>query len=194
MASGKREFGHMRKHRNHLALLEWMMKDRLHEKLEAANSLAQVYHLFRAYPTVGEFLAYQYTIDVNYSTITNFSEMDFVKAGPGARRGVEKCFASFGNYTYEDIIKMMTYQQEDEFARLGIDFQTLWGRPLQLIDCQNIFCEVDKYTRVAHPELNCKLERKRIKQQFSIQGKPSINYFFPPKWNINPIIENRKCL
>ena len=34
-----------------------------------------------------------------------------------------------------------------------LDFQNLWGRRLQLIDCQNLFCEVDKYSRVypAHP-------------------------------------------
>lgn len=194
MAPGKREFGHARKHRNHLTLIERMMKDGLHEKLEAANSLERVYHLFRTYPTIGEFLAYQYATDINYSTITNFSEMEFVKAGPGARRGVEKCFTDFGGYSYEDIIKMMTYRQEDEFARLGIDFRTLWGRPLQLIDCQNIFCEVDKYTRVAYPEIGRRLERKRIKQRFSVRGQPSIDYFFPPKWNINPLMENTKCL
>ena len=45
----------------------------------------------------------------------------------------------------------MAENQEDEFARRGIEFQTLWGRPLQLIDCQNLFCEVDKYARVYHP-------------------------------------------
>src|SRR5690606_31969517 len=193
MASGKREFGYARKHRNHLALIERMMKDGLHEKLETTNSLEQVYHLFRTYPTIGDFLAYQYAIDANYSTITNFSEMEFVKAGPGARRGMEKCFTDFGEYTYEDIIKMMAYRQADEFTRLEIDFQTLWGRPLQLIDCQNIFCEVDKYTRVAHPEIGGGLGRKRIKQRFSVEAKPSIDYFFPPKWNINPLMEKTKC-
>lgn len=32
---------------------------------------------------------------------------------------------------------------------LGLRFRSLAGRRLKLIDCQNLFCEVDKYARVA---------------------------------------------
>ncbi len=190
MASGKQQYGFELKHRNHLALLERMMKDRLYEQIGAAKSLDEVYHLFSVYPTIGDFLAYQYAIDVNYSTITDFSEMDFVKAGPGAKRGLEKCFDDFGGYTYEELINMVADGQEDELARLGIDFKSLWGRPLQLIDCQNVFCEVDKYTRVSHPELTSRQKRTTIKQRFSPQERGPIDYFFPPKWNIDPLKEH----
>ena len=48
---------------------------------------------------------------------------------------------------------MVTERQEDEFERLGLRFRDLWGRRLQLIDCQNLFCEVSKYARVKHPEI-----------------------------------------
>jgi len=40
-----------------------------------------------------DFLAYQFVTDINYSEITDFSEMDFVVPGPGARDGLKKCFA-----------------------------------------------------------------------------------------------------
>ena len=66
--------------------------------------------------------------------------------------------------------------------------QNLWGRNLQLIDCQNVFCEVDKYARIFHPKIDGLSNRTRIKQKFISQKKKQINYFFPPKWGINSAI------
>jgi hypothetical protein len=77
--------------------------------------------------------------------------------------------------------------QEREFERLGLDFQSLWGRRLQLIDCQNLFCEVDKYARVAHPQIAGRTGRLRIKQRFAPKSDP-ITLFYPPKWNLNGLI------
>ena len=56
-------------------------------------------------------------------------------------------------------------------------------RKLQLIDCQNIFCEVDKYTRVAFPNYKGNY-RSRIKQHFIPNLAQPIDYFYPPKWGI----------
>jgi hypothetical protein len=58
---------------------------------------------------------------------------------------------------------------------------------LQLIDCQNLFCEVDKYARVAHPEFVGHTGRTRIKQKFSPIAEP-IGFWYPPKWGINDAI------
>jgi hypothetical protein len=185
MASGKSTFGYDRKHQNHLKLIELMIRGKVPYKLQKCKSMLDAYDLLQSYPTIGEFLAYQYVTDVNYSTITNFSEMEFVKAGPGAKDGISKCFKDFGDYSFEDIIRMMADNQEREFERLDLEFQNLWGRNLQLIDCQNIFCEVDKYSRVAHPEIKGLSQRTRIKQRFSIEIKNPIQFYFPPKWNIN---------
>ena len=50
----------------------------------------------------------------------------------------------------DELLKDLIEQRaDDEFERLGMKFQSLWGRSLQLIDCQNVFCEVSKYARVA---------------------------------------------
>ncbi len=188
MASGKSIFGKERKHQNHLLLIEKMINDKLPDILQRCKSMKEVYDLLLSYPTIGEFLAFQYTIDLNYSNLINFSEMEFVKAGPGAKDGITKCFTSLGDYNYEDIIKMMADNQETEFERLGIEFRNLGGRNLQLIDCQNVFCEVDKYSRMFHPEIVGISNRTRIKQKFQIEKKEQINYFFPPKWEINNLI------
>ncbi|MBD2704685.1 hypothetical protein IC229_28880 [Spirosoma sp. BT702] len=184
MPSAGRVFGHKFKHTNHLALLAQMMKDRVCDTVVEAKSLEEVYKILLSYPSFGSFLAFQYTIDLNYSSIINFSEMDFVVAGPGAKSGILKCFDQLGDYTYEDIIKLMVESQEEECERLGLVLPTLWGRKLQLIDCQNLFCEVDKYLRVIRPELNGSTGRTRIKQKYTFSKGP-ISLFFPPKWNIN---------
>lgn len=188
MASGKSFFGYARKHQNHLKLIELMMSDEIPLKIKALKSLEDLYLLLRSYPTLGNFLAFQYAIDINYSELTNFSEMDFVEPGPGAKDGIRKCFSSLGDYSERDVIKMMAERQEQEFERLDINFQDLWGRPLQLIDCQNLFCEVDKYARVAHPEIQGISNRKRIKSKY-LPKLTKIAYWYPPKWSINAQIK-----
>jgi len=184
MASGRSTYGFARKHQNHLKLIEFMIKEKVPYRLQHCKEMREAYNILHSYPTIGDFLAYQYVTDINYSTLTNFSEMEFVKAGPGAKDGIVKCFTDFEGYSFEDIIRLMADNQEMEFERLGLVFQNLWGRNLQLIDCQNIFCEVDKYSRVAHPEILGYSNRTRIKQKFKLQKKEPIEFYFPSKWNI----------
>jgi len=188
MTSGKSRFGYSKKHQNHLKLLELFIKNEAYKKIEQLKSLKDLFLYLKEYPTIGNFLAYQYAIDINYSEICNFDEMDFVEAGPGAKDGIRKCFSKLGDYTESDIIHYMTDIQDKEFSRLGLAFKNLWGRRLNLIDCQNLFCEVDKYSRVAHPNIQGVTGRTRIKQIFR-PNKNKLEYWFPPKWNINGNIE-----
>lgn len=184
MPSGSRELGTTRKHRTHLRLLERMMDERLPLRIAESSTMSEAFRLLRSYPMIGDFLAYQYVTDLNYSTLTNFSEMEFVVPGPGARSGLRKCFVSTDEWSESDLIKMVTDRQELEFERLGLAFRSLWGRPLQLIDCQNLFCEVDKYARVEHPNVVGASRRTRIKQKFRVSAE-TIVHWFPPKWGIN---------
>ena len=179
--------GNERKHRNHLTLIEHMIRGELPTQLAKAESMQQAFNLIRSYPTLGDFLAYQYVTDINYSTITSFTEMEFVVPGPGAINGIRKCFTDTGGVTDTDVIRIMAERQEAEFDRLGLDFRTLWGRRLQLIDCQNLFCEVDKYARVVHPEASGASGRTRIKQKFR-PNEDLIEYWYPPKWEINDAV------
>ena len=131
---------------------------------------------------MGDFMAYQTAIDLNYRRLLDFSENDFTQPGPGALRGIKKCFEDLGGYTPAEIMHWMTERQDQEFARLGLPFGGLWGRPLHAIDCQGLFCETDKYCREAAPELAS--ARKRIKTRFTPTPEP-VRLFFPPKWGIN---------
>jgi hypothetical protein len=150
-----------RKHTGHLLLLERLMKDEVPSRLGGSRSLREAFELLRQYPMMGDFLAYQYIIDLNYGSLLNFSEMEFIVPGPGARRGIGKCFSDSGGLSEADIIRLVTEHQEEEFASRGIKFEDLWGRPLQLIDCQNLFCEVEE----------AELERPGNCKMFSSQSK-----------------------
>ena len=159
------------------------MKDGLPAKIAAERTMAGAFGLLRAYPTIGDFLAYQYVTDLNYSTLMRFEEDEFTVPGPGAREGIEKCFRDLGGKNLAWIIQQVARVQKDAFAALGLNFRDLWGRPLQFIDCQNLFCEVAKYARVRHPEFNSATGRTRIKQRFVPVPEP-IDFAFPPRWRL----------
>ncbi|MES9995631.1 nucleotide kinase domain-containing protein [Desulfovibrio aminophilus] len=188
MPTGGRGTKYKRKHRMHLDLLQQMMHDKLPNQITNSKSMGNVFELLLNYPGIGDFLAYQFATDINYSELTNFPETQFVVPGPGAKDGIKKCFTKTGGLSDTEIIKIVMDHQEEEFERLGIEFKSLWGRPLKLIDCQNLFCETDKYARVKHPDIKGKTGRTRIKQKFSPNPNP-IDYWYPPKWGINELIE-----
>ena len=191
MPSGSTSYGHALKYRNHLALLQQMMRDGVPRRVANATSMREVFDLLRSYPTVGGFLAYQFTVDLNYSELTDFSEMDFVEPGPGALDGISKCFPSLGGLSPAEIIYRVSLRQEMEFEERGIDFRPLGSkrtllRRLHLIDCQNLFCEISKYARLKHPEVKGVSGRTQIKQVYHPNHEP-IDYWYPPKWGINPV-------
>jgi hypothetical protein len=176
-------FGYDKKHENHLALLNLLFKkSKAVNSLLEARSLKKLFETLRSFPLIGNFMAYQIAIDFNYSEVFDFDENDFTIAGPGAERGIKKCFLDAEGKNNEYIIQYMVNNQDKEFRRLGIKFRDLWGRPMHAIDCQGWFCETDKYSRVKFPGL--KSNRSRIKTKYKSQSE-RIDYFYPPKWGID---------
>jgi hypothetical protein len=183
MPSGGRSSEHTRKHEMHLHLLHKILGSGFAERLAEAKSLSKVFEMLREWPTFGDFLAFQYSIDLNYSELLNFDENDFVVAGPGAKDGIRKCFSHLGGMSESDVIRLVTDRQADCLSAVGLSFPSLWGRPLKLIDCQNLFCEISKYARLVHPEFSGISGRTRIKQKFRPSSNP-LTVWYPPKWGI----------
>jgi hypothetical protein len=172
------------KHEHHLRLVKQMFTNGgIGRTIAQAKSLRQIVEALMSWPTIGPFLAYQIAIDLNYSPYLDFSENDYTLPGPGAIRGIRKVFVDPGGHSPQYLIQGMVEEQETHFARLGLGFQGLFGRPLHAIDCQGLFCEIDKYSRVAFPEL--KSERVRIKQAFRPTG-PLPMLVFPARWGLAP--------
>ncbi len=183
ISCANKAFGYDRKHDNHLALLNKMfIEDKMQHKILKCKTMQEAFNIIKSYPLIGNFMAYQLVTDINYSDVVNWREDEFTIAGPGSLRGIKKCFIDKGKMTNEDIIKYMYENQDKEFKRFNLDFKRIGNRPLQLIDCQNIFCELDKYLRQKMP--NLKSNRTKIKKKYKPK-ESKIQYVYPPKWNIN---------
>ncbi len=147
-----------------------------------AKSLEELNKILRQITFFGPFIAMQYAIDLNYTPIRKFDENQFIIAGIGARRGINKCFDQFDSY------EQAIYWTQENFVRqyqsYGLQPKLLPGRLLTLIDIQWGFCETDKYLRAIAP--NIWKKPMRIKQSYNpnIQ-KGSIEYEFPKRRNIS---------
>jgi hypothetical protein len=172
-----------RKHAGHLRLLAERLANGDLQRLLQAQSMGELVAALRTWPGVGPFLSYQLAIDLNYSPHLAFDEDDFVLAGPGARDGLSKCFAGAHGVQPEQLIRRVAAMQGEAFADRGLTFEGLWGRPMKLIDVQNVFCEISKYARAAHPEVQGSAGRTRIKQRFASAGPLPVPTF-PPRWGI----------
>ena len=183
ISCANKAFGYDRKHDNHLALLNKMFnEDKIAGKIKSCKTMKEAFDIIKSYPLIGNFMAYQLVTDINYSEVVDWREDEFTVAGPGSLRGIKKCFIDIGDMSNEDIIRYMYEHQDEEFKRLNLDFKRIGDRPLQLIDCQNIFCELDKYCREKVPEL--KSNRTKIKKKY-VSKKEKIEYMYPPKWGVN---------
>lgn len=181
------------KHYGWLLILDSMVRRGVFAWIgQAARSMDVVYEMLRSYPTVGDFFAFQWTIDINYSVATDFDENDFVIAGPGALRGLSKLYGkSFNQAMAQEAIRDLCGSQ---VLYLGERYPFHWlggSRKLHLIDVQNCLCEWDKYTREAMPELG-RTGRlySRIKQSYdqrTAQSNPPIAYMWPPKWGLGDV-------
>lgn len=157
-------------------------EDKIASKIKSCKTMKKAFDIIKSYPLIGNFMAYQLVTDINYSDVVDWREDEFTVAGPGSLRGIKKCFIDNGDMSNEDIIRYMYEHQDEEFKRLNLDFKRIGDRSLQLIDCQNVFCELDKYCREKVPEL--KSNRTKIKKKY-VSKKGKIEYMYPPKWGVN---------
>ena len=181
------------KYVRHLALIRDIVADGAHKRIQEASTMSQGFAILRSYDSIGSFLAYQYITDLNYSRHLLFSENEFTVPGPGALRGLKKCFITANEFSPSYLLKWTADRQNREFSSRELQWQGLWGRELKLIDIQNLFCEVDKYTRVALPDLGTGVAGTRIKQRYRPNNTP-LTTWFPPKWRINERIECDRLL
>lgn len=177
-------FGQAEKHLNHLRLLDLLLTTGVVDRLVTSSSLHDLYETLLQVPSFGPFLAFQYAVDLNYTPITQGGESGFVVAGPGARDGLRKCFTSLPAGAEADAILWVAETQDEHLTRLGLHLDRPFGRRLQPIDCQNLFCEIDKYARVAFPHIIGVSGRSRIKQSFRPTARAALPPLFcPPKWH-----------
>jgi hypothetical protein len=72
---------------------------------------------------------------------------DFVIAGSGAVKGVQRCFVKHERRYNEVIALVHQYQDECSLAAVGSEVPRLEGRAPAAMTAQNWFCEIGKYLR-----------------------------------------------
>jgi hypothetical protein len=163
-------------HKNHLRLLEALLSSGLTKQLQRAESLADVFTFIASFSGMADFTSYQLLVNLSYTSLLNFSEMDFVVGGPGSRSGLTKCFGkSIDPVKMEvGIMRWMAETQNEHFARLGLEFAGLGpeGLPLGLVDIEHTLCEVEKYSRFAHPSVPSHYGRKRTSMKRNFHPSP----------------------
>jgi hypothetical protein len=129
-------------------------------------------------------------LNLSYSNVLNFHSNDFVIPGPGATSGLQKMFGSSINKAkasvrgFEvEVIRWLAETQDQHFKRLGIRFSGLGPDklPMGVADIEHTVCEVDKYSRLAHP--NFKGKRTEMRRRYEPSSAPyPKNPCLPKAW------------
>jgi alpha-glutamyl/putrescinyl thymine pyrophosphorylase clade 1 len=176
-----------------LNTLDKMLRDNVPESIVAANSYQHAVKILSGYDGIQDFTAQQYATDFSYTRWFQPTDSEtFILPGPGSIDGIAKCFGrSFDKEDCSIIIQLMrvsaselsrvaTGKEPPTLRSFGVD------RPMDLIDYQSAFCETDKYSRIAHPELNHLSKQKRDKIKASYSPNPGEVRLLPrpvfPNW------------
>lgn len=117
---------------------------------------------------LGPFLAYQIWVDFTYIEEYPFSENHFTIAGPGCRAGIDLMFKDKDGMTHEDCIFWVRDNQDAIFGPLGYNRKEFWSaeepwdRHLNIMAGENMFCELQKYTRCVEAVQQGKKPRGKV--------------------------------
>lgn len=135
-----------RKAAAYMQTLDFMLRERYPERLQAlAPNWTEAMKLMNKTMNMGGFLSYQYLTDLGYTEAYDYPEDTYTFAGPQAREGI---YQTYGRKNFVTQIARNYEVQNAEFKQWGLDFRGIPGRPLQMIDIQNLFCEFTKYAKL----------------------------------------------
>lgn len=163
MVSAYRQMGSHDKIENIARLFALLQRDftNLYTRIEACHSSAEVHAVLSSAYGFGNFLAYQVLVDLLYplrtydnAPLLPYSHDDWASAGPGAQRGIKLLLQQPGQPPeYLAVMRWLHAHQQDEFARLGLDFPYLSNEqgpiPLSLANIQNCLCEFHKFVKIS---------------------------------------------
>jgi alpha-glutamyl/putrescinyl thymine pyrophosphorylase clade 1 len=130
-----------------LRVVQIMIEQGIPAKAAAAASLDEIAALLQSFPRIGDFKAGQFALDLNYGPHLRLPVGNFVIAGPGARNGIDRCFAAHGK-RYDAVIRLVRrYQDVCSLAAVSEPVPRLHDRAPAPMTVQNWSCEISKYLR-----------------------------------------------
>jgi len=158
-------------------------------KILNSSSFTQLFNYLKEIMAVADFIAYQFAQDLNYTDTFNLDENELCAAGPGTRRGIERCFDIEGKVDYDAIVKWVHLNFEEllyDYSKkfnMDLQFKSLPNHMPRVPDLSNCLCESDKYLRVKGTESGKSFGQTRMKNKFN-PNPNKIEYIFPEKWGI----------
>jgi hypothetical protein len=179
-------FPGMPKYQSYMRLIfKGLFEDGIMKDICGSNTFKECFDYLQKMVGVADFLAYQFTQDLNYTEFFNFDDNEFCAAGPGTQRGIERCFTFDGKTDYQEVVKWVQSNFKQLVEEYGFPFEQLKNHPPTVPDLSNCFCETDKMLRGMGIVTEGKeIDGKRIKQVFT-ESPDKVKYVFPPKWHIN---------
>jgi hypothetical protein len=123
---------------------------RVAKEVAAAHNLKQIFQSTFNLMGLGAFLAYEVTIDLNYTWLVSedVTEDDFVNPGPGCKNGLNYMWPNRRDYV--NMITQLRQQQEEYFNLYGLDFKRYDDKELTLRNIEHSLCEFSKYARTKY--------------------------------------------
>lgn len=133
----------------------WLKEHNTIEKLLNASDQKVAFEAIKEIQGFADFLAYQIFVDLTYITEFPFSENEFVVAGPGCRKGLNKLFDDYDGLTLEEALFWLADNIDEIFnevhppfwaGRLFVDLPQE-DRFFSVMCLENCMCEFCKYIR-----------------------------------------------
>lgn len=133
----------------------WLKEHNTIEKLLSANDQKAAFEAIKEIQGFADFLAYQIFVDLTYTAEFPFSENEFVVAGPGCRKGLNKLFDDYDGLTLEEALFWLADNIDEIFnevhppfwaGRLFVDLPQE-DRFFSVMCLENCMCEFCKYIR-----------------------------------------------
>lgn len=147
-----------------------------HDLLRLGTPLEVYQRMYDDIEGLGPFLAYQIWVDFTYIPGYPFSENHFTVAGPGCRAGIDLMFQDKDGMTHEECIFWLRDNQDAVYGPLGYNREEFWSaeepwdRHLNIMAGENMFCELQKYTRCVEAVQQGKKPRGKV--GYDGEGQP----------------------
>lgn len=133
----------------------WLKEHNTVEKLLSASDQKAAFEAIKEIQGFADFLAYQIFVDLTYIEEFPFSENEFVVAGPGCKKGLNKLFDDYDWLTHEEALFWLADNIDEIFnevhppfwaGRLFVDLPQE-DRFFSVMCLENCMCEFCKYIR-----------------------------------------------
>ncbi|KDN48104.1 hypothetical protein RSAG8_03120, partial [Rhizoctonia solani AG-8 WAC10335] len=108
-------------HEKHFILIKHMLDDGLPGKIRGYTRLRDAFESILVYPSCGQFISYQFALDLNMLPEVHYDQDTWAPVGPGSMRGLLKMFGPGIKGIESEAMLYLLGIQDQHWHRLGVD-------------------------------------------------------------------------